>query len=84
MLAGNWSRDGRCIYFEQHGDRDAVMRVRLDDHKVDEIVSLQNLKRTGAFGSFCSASLLMILRSYCVIRVHRKSTLSIGCRADRG
>ncbi len=48
----NWSRDGRSVYFEQHGDRDAVMRVRLDNHKVDEIVSLQNLKRTGAFGSF--------------------------------
>ena len=48
----NWSRDGRHVYFEQHGDRDAVMRVGLDNHKVDEIVSLQNLKRTGAFGSF--------------------------------
>ncbi len=48
----NWSRDGRSVYFEQHGDRDAVMRVRLVNHKVDEIVSLQNLKRTGAFGSF--------------------------------
>ena len=48
----NWSRDGRYVYFEQHGNRNAVMRVGLDNHKVDEIVSLQNLKRTGAFGSF--------------------------------
>jgi eukaryotic-like serine/threonine-protein kinase len=48
----NWSRDASSVYFEQHGARDAVMRVRLDSHKVDEIVSLQNLKRTGAFGSF--------------------------------
>jgi Tol biopolymer transport system component len=48
----NWSRDGSHVYFERHGDQDAVMRVGLHDHKVDEIVSLQNLKRTGAFGSF--------------------------------
>ncbi|MBV9442926.1 MAG: serine/threonine-protein kinase [Acidobacteriaceae bacterium] len=48
----NWSHDGRQIYFEQHGDVHAVMRVSLDTRKVDEVVSLQNLKRTGANGGF--------------------------------
>ncbi len=48
----NWSRDGRHVYFEQHGAQHAVMRVGLDDHKVEEVVSLQNLKRAGANGSF--------------------------------
>jgi Tol biopolymer transport system component len=48
----NWSRDGRHIYFEQHGAHHAVMRVGLDSHKVDEIASLQNVKRTGINGSF--------------------------------
>lgn len=48
----NWSHDGRHVYFEQHGAQHAVMRVSLDDHKVDEIVSLQNLKRAGENGSF--------------------------------
>jgi eukaryotic-like serine/threonine-protein kinase len=48
----NWSRDGRHVYFEQHGAQHAVLRVALDDHKVDEVVSLQNVKRTGIDGSF--------------------------------
>jgi len=48
----NWSRDGRHVYFEQHGAQHAVMRVDLDNHKVDEVVSLQNVKRAGENGSF--------------------------------
>jgi Tol biopolymer transport system component len=48
----NWSRDGRHVCFEQHGAQHAVMRVGLDNHKVDEIVSLQNVKRAGVNGSF--------------------------------
>jgi Tol biopolymer transport system component len=48
----NWSRDGRRVYFEQHGAQHAVMRVGIADHEVEEIVSLQNVKRTGVNGSF--------------------------------
>jgi len=48
----NWSRDGRQVYFEQHGAQHAVMRVSLDNHQVNNIVSLQNVKRAGANGSF--------------------------------
>jgi Tol biopolymer transport system component len=48
----NWSRDGRYVYFEQHGAKHAVLRVGVDDHKVDEVASLQNVKRTGVNGSF--------------------------------
>lgn len=48
----NWSRDGRHVYFEQHGAQHAVMQVGLDDRKVDQIVSLQNVKRAGVDGSF--------------------------------
>ncbi|HEY1215631.1 MAG TPA: protein kinase, partial [Bryobacteraceae bacterium] len=48
----NWSRDGRHVYFEQHGAQHAVMRVGLENHRLDEIVRLQNLKRAGANGSF--------------------------------
>ncbi len=48
----NWSRDGRYVYFEQHGTQHAVMRVGVDDHKIEEVVSLQNVKRTGVNGSF--------------------------------
>lgn len=48
----NWSGDGRYVYFEEHGTRHAVMRVGVDDHKIEEIASLQNVKRTGVNGSF--------------------------------
>lgn len=48
----NWSRDGQRVYFEQHGAVHAVMRVNLDTRKVDEMVSLQGVKRTGINGSF--------------------------------
>jgi serine/threonine protein kinase/Tol biopolymer transport system component len=48
----NWSRDGRRVYFEQHGAQHAVMRVGLENHNVEEIVGLQNVKRAGANGSF--------------------------------
>lgn len=48
----NWSRDGRHVYFEQHGAQNAVMRVGIAGHKVEKVVSLQNVKRTGLNGSF--------------------------------
>jgi Tol biopolymer transport system component/predicted Ser/Thr protein kinase len=48
----NWSRDGRFVYFEQHGTQHAVMRVALATHNIEEVASLQNVKRTGVNGSF--------------------------------
>jgi Tol biopolymer transport system component len=48
----NWSRDGRHVYFERHGSEHAVLRVRVDDHKVEEVVSLHDVKRTGVDGGF--------------------------------
>ncbi|MDQ2843648.1 MAG: serine/threonine-protein kinase, partial [Acidobacteriota bacterium] len=48
----NWSRDGRYVYFEQHGAEHAVLRVGVGDHRVEEVVSLQNMKRAGVNGSF--------------------------------
>jgi hypothetical protein len=48
----NWSRDGRHVFFEQHGAQHAVMRVAIGNRAVEEVVSLQNVKRTGVNGSF--------------------------------
>ena len=48
----NWSHDGRYVYFEQHGEKHAVMRVSVEDHRLHKAVDLQNLKRAGANGSF--------------------------------
>ena len=45
-----WSRDGRHVYFKRLGSETAIMRVRIDDHAVEEVVSLKNIKNTGFSG----------------------------------
>lgn len=42
-----WSRDGRQVYFKRLGNEAAIMRVRVGDHKLEEVVSLKNVKNTG-------------------------------------
>jgi Tol biopolymer transport system component len=42
-----WSKDGRFVYFKRLGSRSAVMRVRVEDHKVEQVVSLTNIRYTG-------------------------------------
>jgi hypothetical protein len=48
----NWSHDGRYVYFEQHLPRDIVLRVRLDNHGIQEVADLEKIKRTGLNGGF--------------------------------
>ncbi len=48
----DWSRDGQYVYFERHGKEHAIMRVRIEDHAVERVVSLSEVKRTGASGGF--------------------------------
>ena len=48
----DWSKDGRHVYFEREGREHALMRVRLDDHALEEVVSLKDVKRTGVGGGF--------------------------------
>ena len=48
----NWSKDGRYVYFERHGSVHALMRVRVDDHAVEEVTRLAGVKRAGTFGGF--------------------------------
>ena len=48
----NWSRNGRYVYFERHGKENAIMRVRVEDHSVEQVVSLNKVKRAGASGGF--------------------------------
>ena len=45
-----WSADGQEVYFYRIGNEPAVMRVRIDDHSVDEVVGLKNIKNTGWAG----------------------------------
>ena len=56
----NWSRDGRYIYFVAYHNpvqrfRNRVVRLRLKDHKIENIVDLQNVGRRTA-GTFAAWS----------------------------
>jgi Tol biopolymer transport system component len=48
-LAGfpNWSKDGKYLYFMT---ADSVMRVRINDHKVEQVFPWHDIKQTGYWG----------------------------------
>jgi eukaryotic-like serine/threonine-protein kinase len=43
----NWSHDGQYVYFVRFPDKAAVMRIRISDQKLEQIVDLRNFKPTG-------------------------------------
>jgi hypothetical protein len=45
----NWSRDSEYIYLDAAGEDAAFYRVRIGDHRLERLVSLKNLRRTGLF-----------------------------------
>ena len=45
-----WSRDGQYVYFIRWLDRPAVLRVRVSDHKVEQVSDLTKLPTTGNIG----------------------------------
>jgi Tol biopolymer transport system component len=45
----NWSRDSKFIFFDTAGKEPALYRVRISDRKVEQLVSLRNIRRTGTF-----------------------------------
>ena len=46
----NWSRDGKYVYFLHWLDNPAVLRVRINDRKVERAWDLTNLTNTGHVG----------------------------------
>jgi hypothetical protein len=44
-----WSRDGKYIYFDNYPAQNepAVLRLRLSDHRVEQVLSLKNIQRAG-------------------------------------
>ncbi len=46
----NWSHDGQYVYVLDNGGRNAVVRIRISDHKVEEVVDLKNFAATGRYG----------------------------------
>jgi Tol biopolymer transport system component len=47
----NWSRDGRYVYFVTFGRETSLLRVRVTDHRLEEVVSLKDFRQTGWAGA---------------------------------
>ena len=46
----NWSKNGDYVYFLHEENDPAVMRIRLNDHKVERVADLKNFRQAGYFG----------------------------------
>ena len=46
----NWSRDGRFVYFVTFGKQTSLLRVRVTDHRLEQVVSLKDFRQTGWAG----------------------------------
>ena len=46
----NWSHDGHYIYVLNFRGRNGVVRIRITDHKIEQVVDLTNLVTTGRYG----------------------------------
>ncbi len=47
----NWSADGRSVFYVRRGTQPALLRVAIANRKVQEIVSLKDLRQTGFRGA---------------------------------
>jgi Tol biopolymer transport system component/DNA-binding winged helix-turn-helix (wHTH) protein len=47
----NWSADSRSVFFVRRGAQPAILRVAIADRRVEEIVSLKDLRQTGFRGA---------------------------------
>ncbi|MGD0225880.1 MAG: protein kinase [Terriglobia bacterium] len=45
----SWSRDSSYIYFDTEGSEAAFYRVKVSYHKLEQLVSLKNIRRGGAY-----------------------------------
>ena len=43
----NWSKNSDYIYFLHEEDQPSVMRVRIQDHKVERVADLKSFRQTG-------------------------------------
>jgi Tol biopolymer transport system component len=46
----NWSRDGQYIYALNFGGGSSVIRIRVSDHKIEQVVDVKNFALTGRYG----------------------------------
>ncbi len=46
----NWSHDGQYVYVLDLRGRNGVVRIRITDHKIEQVVDLTNFVTTGRYG----------------------------------
>jgi eukaryotic-like serine/threonine-protein kinase len=46
----NWSHDGQYVYLLDYRGKDAVVRIRIRDHKVEPVVNLNDFVTVGRYG----------------------------------
>jgi eukaryotic-like serine/threonine-protein kinase len=47
----NWSHDGQYVYVLDYRGKNAVVRIRISDHKTEPVVDLKNFAGTGRYGA---------------------------------
>jgi len=50
----NWSHDGQYVYVLDNRGKNAVVRIRVRDHKTEQVVDLKSLATTGRYGGCLS------------------------------
>jgi Tol biopolymer transport system component len=50
----NWSHDGQYVFVLDNQGKDAVVRIRISDHKTELVVDLKNFATTGRYGPYLS------------------------------
>ena len=48
----SWSKDGRSVYVLYYKGRGAVLRIRISDHKTEQVVDLKNFITGGRYGGW--------------------------------
>jgi eukaryotic-like serine/threonine-protein kinase len=46
----NWSHDGQYVYVLDFRGKNAVVRIRISDHKTEQVIDLKNFASTGRYG----------------------------------
>jgi serine/threonine protein kinase/Tol biopolymer transport system component len=47
----NWSKDGQFVYVLDSRAKGAVLRIRISDHKVEQVADLKNFISVGSYGT---------------------------------
>ncbi|HYM78860.1 MAG TPA: protein kinase [Candidatus Dormibacteraeota bacterium] len=47
----NWSHDGQYVYVLDYLGKNAVLRIRISDHKIEKIADVKGLPSTGRYGT---------------------------------